>query len=81
MYYSLTEVYHEQNGYYPSEIKEDTLKAIDKELLKDTFDVAIYEADSEYKYEGLDCNGQGQCAKFKLTAKLEKEADFVKESN
>lgn len=81
MYYSLTDVYLPEHGNYPSEIKEDTLKAIDPELLNDIFGVPIYESDSEYKYEGLNCDGSGKCAGFKLTAALEKEADYIIESN
>lgn len=80
MYYSLTDVYFPGHNYYPSEIKEDTLKAIDPELLNDIFGVPIYESGSEYKYEGLDCDGAGKCAGFKLTADLEKEADYIVES-
>lgn len=80
MYYSLTDVYHAEHGYYPSEIQEDTLKAIDPELLTDIMGVPIYESESEYKYEGLNCNGSGQCEQFKLTAQLEKESDFARES-
>jgi len=81
MYYSLTDVYYVEHGYYPSEIEKDTLKAIDPELLYDVFGTPIYESGSEYIYQGLACNGSGQCENFKLTAQLEKEADFVKESS
>lgn len=80
IYYSLTEVYHPENGYYPSKIEKDTLKAIDPDLLIDPYGTAIYEPDSEYKYEGLNCDGSGKCKQFKLSTDLEKESDFIKES-
>ena len=80
MYYSLTDIYHPEHGYYPSSIDEATLKGIDPELLKDYSGVYIYEADSEYKYEGLDCDGEGKCKQFKLSVELEKEPEFIKES-
>jgi len=79
MYYSLTEIYHPANGYYPSEVKGDTFKAVDPELLFDPLGIAIFESDSEFSYQGLNCDGEGRCQHFRLTARLEKEDDYVKE--
>ncbi|MDR1196975.1 MAG: type II secretion system GspH family protein [Candidatus Nomurabacteria bacterium] len=79
MYYSLTEVFYEENRYYPSEIEDDTLWAIDPELLYDPWGIFVGEADGDYRYEGLDCDNNGRCKKFKLTAELEKEAEYVRE--
>jgi len=81
MYYSLIEIYHPANGYYPSEITQDTFKAVDPDLFVDPLGVSIFEPDSEYRYQALGCDGEGRCQKFKLTASLEKEADYIKESN
>jgi type II secretory pathway pseudopilin PulG len=80
IYYSLTEVYQPEHGYYPATITEDTLKGIDPEQLYDSWDVLIGETDSEYRYEGLDCNGDGHCKDFKLTSELEKEDAYVLDS-
>jgi len=79
MYYSLTEIYHPAHGYYPSEINEDSFKAVDPELLFDPFGIAIFEPDSEFSYQGLGCDGEGKCQQFRLSARLEKEDDYVKE--
>ncbi|MDR2523996.1 MAG: hypothetical protein LBC95_00430 [Candidatus Nomurabacteria bacterium] len=81
MFYSLTEIYHPEHGYYPSNVNPDTFKAVAPELLSDTWDVAIGDSESEYRYEGLDCNGEGKCQKFKLTASLDKEAEYTKTSD
>jgi type II secretory pathway pseudopilin PulG len=80
MYYSLSDVYYKEHGFYPNQIEEDTLKAVDPDLLTDPWGLTIGDPDSEYQYEGLDCDNNGQCQKFKLTADLEKEADYIKES-
>jgi type II secretory pathway pseudopilin PulG len=79
IYYSLTDIYYEENGYFPSEITDDTLRGIDPELLIDPWDLTIGDPDSDYQYEGLDCNGDNQCQGFKLTVDLEKEDDYVRE--
>lgn len=80
MYYSLTDVYFPEHGYYPSSIEENTLKALDPDMLTDPYGTPIYEENSEYRYEGLNCDGEGKCKQFKLTVELEKEPEFVKES-
>lgn len=98
MYYSLTDVYFPEHGYYPTSIEEDTLKAIDPNLLIDIYGIPIYKTENdsenteedgteeeaqecEYKYEGLNCDGEGRCKQFKLSVELEKEPEFIKESN
>jgi len=95
-YYNLTEVYYAQNGHYPRVISRDNLKAVDPKLFTDptgTFtlhgDSCVYtdldgeqatDGDCDYVYSSSDCNEQGQCKAFKLTAFLEKEAAFEKSS-
>lgn len=80
MYYSLEEVYYKQNGSYPRTINADTLPSVDPDLFEDPNGVKIGESDSDYRYEGLNCNGDG-CKSYTLRADLETEADFVKSSN
>lgn len=80
MYYSLEEVYYKQHGSYPRTINADTLPSVDPDLFKDPSGVKIGESDSDYRYEGLNCNGDS-CKSYTLRADLETEADFVKTSN
>jgi Tfp pilus assembly protein PilE len=80
MYYSLEEVYYKQHGSYPRTINADTLPSVDPDLFKDPSGVKIGESDSDYRYEGLNCNGDS-CKSYTLRADLETEADFVKSSN
>lgn len=80
MYYSLEEVYFKENGFYPRTINSETLPSVDPELFKDTNDVELNEASSEYRYEPTDCNGD-QCSSYTLRTTLENEDDFVKTNN
>jgi type II secretory pathway pseudopilin PulG len=95
MYYNLTEVFYPANQFYPTSISRDNLKAIDPELFIDPTGFTLngtaceYEDEDgetqtdgicDYTYEGLDCDGDGKCGRFKLTSIMDKEADFVKES-
>lgn len=77
MYYGLEEVYFKENGFYPRTIEEETLRSVDPTLLKDTNDVMIGEASSEYRYEPTSCNGN-RCAAYTLRTELENEDDFVR---
>lgn len=77
MYYSLEEVFYEQNGYYPSKIDSKTLRSMDPELFTDPSGVKMNEANSSYRYEGLNCENE-KCKAYKLTATLEKEAMYEK---
>ncbi|MDR3125687.1 MAG: prepilin-type N-terminal cleavage/methylation domain-containing protein [Candidatus Nomurabacteria bacterium] len=80
IYYSLREVYFPAHGYYPEQIKVDTLSGIDQTILTDALGYTIGDPDSRYRYEGLDCDNQSKCRDFRLTADLDKEADYVKSS-
>lgn len=80
MYYNLTEVYHKEHGYYPTEINRDNLTAMDPDLFIDPFDVELGEEGSEYHYEAIDCDNDGQCQQFKLSADMEREAEFKRSS-
>jgi prepilin-type N-terminal cleavage/methylation domain-containing protein len=80
MYYGLTETFHKDNGFYPTSINSGNLKTVDPELFSDTQGVKIGETGSEYFYEGTNCSSEGKCKGFKLTAILEKEAEYIRES-
>lgn len=78
VYYQL-ESFYEKNGYYPEVINAETLQGIDPESLKDSSGKSIEEADSNYTYEPTTCT-EGKCKSFELSAKLEREAPYVKQS-
>ena len=95
MYYSLTEVFYVQNGYYPENISRNNLKAIDPSLFTDpdkftlNGNECVYtnaegekatDGDCNYRYTPSNCNEKGECQKFKLTANMESEADYIKNS-
>jgi prepilin-type N-terminal cleavage/methylation domain-containing protein len=94
-YYNLTEVYYAQNGHYPRVISRDNLKAVDPALFTDPFDYTLSgdscvytdifgekatDGDCDYVYSSSDCDEQGKCKAFKLTAFLEKEDAYQKSS-
>ncbi|MDO4872437.1 MAG: type II secretion system protein [bacterium] len=79
IYYNLENVFYAQNGYYPKTIKEDTLKALDPNLLTDPNGVVLGDKDSNYTYEATSCDGE-KCEHYTLRASLEKEDDYIKKS-
>lgn len=79
MYYSLEEVYFKANGFYPRTINETVLPSVDPALFTDPYDAKIGEADSEYRYEPENCDGD-HCKSYTLRTTLENEDDFIKES-
>ncbi len=78
IFYQL-ELFHEKNGYYPETITADTLKGIDAENLKDRNGRSLNEAGGSYSFKPMGCQ-EARCRSFTLTAELEKEAPFVKQS-
>ena len=95
MYYVLTEDYYREHNYYPRTISRDDLPAVDPTMFTDPSgytldgDKCVYTDDKdqqqadgkcEYHYSPKDCNGDGQCQGFTLTADLETEADYKKSS-
>jgi len=80
MYYSLEEVYYKQHNAYPRTINSEIQPSVDPNLFKDPNGVKIGESGSNYRYEGLNCNGD-TCKSYTLRADLEAEGDFVKSSN
>jgi len=79
MYYNLEEVFYQKNGYYPMDIDSSVLKAMDPDLFNDPNGVTINDADSDYRYDSTNCNGE-KCKSYSLRAHLEKEADYIKTS-
>lgn len=79
MYYNLEDVFFAANKFYPQALTADQLRGLDPALLKDPDDVAIGDANSDYRYEPKDCV-DGKCRSYELRADLENEADFVKTS-
>lgn len=79
MYYNLEEVFYEKNGYYPSKIDSKTLRAMDPGLFTDPNGGKINESESNYRYNGTNCNND-KCKSYTLRADLEREADYVKKS-
>lgn len=79
LYYGLEEVYYPTNGHYPKVLSPSTLPSVDPNLFNDPNGVAIGKADSDLSYEGKDCSGD-DCNSYSLRAKLQNEADYVKDS-
>lgn len=79
MYYSLEEVYYATNKSYPKTLTSSTLPSVDEKLFKDPSGVSIEKSESDYSYEGKNCNGDS-CKSYALHAHLEHEADYEKES-
>lgn len=80
MYYALEKVYIKQYGYYPQRVDERALASVDPTLLKDPHGKMIGEQGSEYRYEPSGCEN-GKCKSYVLRADLEKEQDYIKNSD
>jgi hypothetical protein len=77
MYYSLEEVYFKQNNAYPRALNSTVLPSVDPELFKDPSGVKIGEADSDFSYEGNNCDGDA-CKAYTLRTTLKNEDDYIK---
>jgi prepilin-type N-terminal cleavage/methylation domain-containing protein len=77
MYYSLEEVYFKQNNTYPRTINNTVLPSVDPELFKDPSGVKIGEAQSDFSYEGTNCEAEA-CKAYTLRTTLENEDDYIK---
>ena len=78
IYYNLTEIYYPENNSYPDILDMDKLTAIDPELFIDPYGFTFGEADSDYSYEGLNCNNEGKCKDFRLSSQMEKESEYIR---
>ncbi len=79
IYYNLEDVYHAANKAYPQKLTADQLPGLDPSMLKDPEGVAIGDQNSDYTYAAKDCT-DGKCKSYTLTADLEHEADYTKNS-
>lgn len=79
IYYNLEDVYYATFKAYPEYITSDQLKGIDPNTLKDPNDKAFGTDGSDYSYVAKDCS-QNLCRSYTLTANLENEADYTKNS-
>lgn len=79
IYYNLEDIYHPAHGAYPEHLTADQVKGLDPALLKDPNGKTIGEEGSNYRYEPKDCT-DGKCKSYTLTADLENEADYTRES-
>lgn len=79
MYYGLEEVYYPAHKSYPRTLTESTLPSVDPAVFKDPKGNKIGQASSDYSYEGKACTDD-QCKSYTLRARLENEADYVKDS-
>lgn len=79
MYYDLEDVFYAKNHYYPKNINDKNLTAMDKDLLSDPWGIPVGDSDSDYRYEPTNCTGE-KCKGYNLRAVMENEADFVKTS-
>ena len=79
IYYNLEDVYYPAHKTYPEKLTADQLPGIDPTTLKDPQGVGVGDPKSNYNYAPKDCQN-GQCKSYTLSARLEHEADFVKQS-
>lgn len=80
IYYDLTEVYFKEHGYYPLTINAENLVAIDSALLTDPNGIEFNDPQSDYYYDAIDCSPDGKCKSFEITAKMDKEAQYIRKS-
>jgi hypothetical protein len=79
IYYNLEYVYYPTFNGYPEHLTTDGLKGLDPSTLKDPNGKTVGEQGSDYNYTPKDCTN-GVCKSYTLTANLENEADFTKNS-
>ncbi len=80
IYYNLEEVFYRQVNYYPQTIDSSDLPAMDPELLTDPDGYKLGDKFSNYQYTAKDCDLDGKCQGYRLTADMEREAEYVKTS-
>lgn len=79
MYYSIEEVFYKAKGFYPLTISETNLPSVDPALFTDPNGIKIGTANSNYRYEPVNCIDE-KCSSYSLRTTLQNEADFVKDS-
>lgn len=79
LYYALENDFFKSHNYYPETISELNLGTAGAESFLDPAGNAINSPESDYFYEPANCY-QGQCQKFSLWARLEKEPIYKRTS-
>jgi len=79
MYYSLEEVFFKANGFYPQTISETNLTSVEPSLFADPDKMKIGTADSDYRYESINCV-DAKCTSYTLRTSMQNEAEYVKDS-
>lgn len=79
MYYSLEEVFFKANGFYPQTISETNLTSVEPSLFADPGNMKIGTADSDYRYESINCV-DAKCTSYTLRTSMQNEAEYVKDS-
>lgn len=77
MHHNLESVYYKKRSYYPYSINTEVLKAVDPALFIDPEGREMNDPHSDYRYEGIDCI-ENRCQAYRLSARLEKEANYIK---
>lgn len=77
--YALREVYFPKHGAYPRVVNQQTLQVVEPGHFKDPAGRDISQPNSDYRYEPAQCQGD-KCQAYQLRTVLEREADFVKDS-
>lgn len=78
IYYNLENIYFPANNAYPETLTVEQLTGLDPSLLTDPSGKEISQQGSSIRYEPTNCNVDGKCRHYTLTALLDNEADFVK---
>jgi Tfp pilus assembly protein PilE len=79
MYYGLEEVFFKTNGFYPQTISETNLPSVDPALFTDPDNNKIGTADSDYRYEPINCV-ESKCTSYTLRTSMQNEAEYTKEN-
>lgn len=79
IYYNLEDVYYPTHKGYPQTLAADQLPGLDPDQLKDPNGVTVGDQKAQYRYEPKDCKDH-LCKSYKLTASMEHEADYIKQS-
>lgn len=72
MYYALEESFYKDHGYYPEQINEDILPVVDPSLWTDPLGFNLGDSFSSYHYAPANCDNNGKCKEYILSASLEK---------
>lgn len=78
IYANLQDIYFTDHGYYPTSVDDEILRGVDESIFTDPNNLSINSLGGDYFYEGINCNNDGKCKEFKLSAEMEKEEKYIK---